>query len=87
MAQGTIPATVFEQRPASAGQSAAAHGISSPADALVFIFWTFARTAASAQQCPCGHPFQLLAVIEGRANDLLVLADGRTLGPSARWYL
>jgi phenylacetate-CoA ligase len=27
--------------------------------------------------CPCGLPFPLLAVIEGRSNDLLTLADGR----------
>jgi phenylacetate-CoA ligase len=31
----------------------------------------------STEQCPCGLPFPLLAVIEGRSNDLLTLADGR----------
>jgi phenylacetate-coenzyme A ligase PaaK-like adenylate-forming protein len=41
----------------------------------------------SAQQCSCGLPFPLLAVIEGRANDLLAFADGRTGGPSGALVL
>jgi phenylacetate-CoA ligase len=35
----------------------------------------------SLQPCPCGLPFPLLAVIQGRANDLAVLADGRRCTP------
>jgi phenylacetate-CoA ligase len=31
--------------------------------------------------CPCGLPFPLLAVIEGRVNDLVVLPDGRKCTP------
>jgi phenylacetate-CoA ligase len=41
----------------------------------------------SAQRCSCGLPFPLLAVIEGRANDLLLFADGRTGGPSGALVL
>jgi phenylacetate-CoA ligase len=41
----------------------------------------------STQQCSCGLPFPLLAVIDGRANDLLLLADGRTGGPSGALVL
>jgi phenylacetate-CoA ligase len=35
----------------------------------------------STQLCPCGLPFPLLAVVQGRANDLVVLADGRRCTP------
>jgi phenylacetate-CoA ligase len=35
----------------------------------------------SVQRCPCGRPFPLLAAIQGRSNDLMVLADGRRLTP------
>jgi phenylacetate-CoA ligase len=31
----------------------------------------------STADCPCGLPFPMLAVIEGRSNDLLTLPDGR----------
>jgi phenylacetate-CoA ligase len=41
----------------------------------------------SAQPCPCGLAFPLLSVIEGRANDLLRLPGGRTLGPSGALVL
>ncbi len=36
----------------------------------------------SPHRCCCGLPFPLLAVIEGRANDLIVLADGRRSSPA-----
>jgi len=36
----------------------------------------------SPRHCCCGLPFPLLAVIEGRANDLIVLADGRRSSPA-----
>jgi phenylacetate-CoA ligase len=35
----------------------------------------------STQRCSCGLPFPLLAMIQGRANDLIVLADGRRCSP------
>jgi phenylacetate-CoA ligase len=35
----------------------------------------------SAQPCPCGLPFPLLAVVEGRVTDLAVLPDGRRCTP------
>jgi phenylacetate-CoA ligase len=41
----------------------------------------------STQACPCGLPFPLLAVIAGRANDLLVFADGRTATPAGALVL
>jgi phenylacetate-CoA ligase len=37
----------------------------------------------SGHACPCGLPFPLLAVIAGRANDLIVLADGQQRTPPA----
>jgi phenylacetate-CoA ligase len=36
----------------------------------------------SPHRCCCGLPFPLLAVIEGRANDLIALADGRHGSPA-----
>lgn len=36
----------------------------------------------SARSCPCGRPFPLLTVIDGRANDQIVLADGRRITPA-----
>ncbi len=39
----------------------------------------------STLRCGCGLPFPLLTVIQGRANDLIVLADGRRLTPE--WFL
>jgi phenylacetate-CoA ligase len=36
----------------------------------------------SPHRCGCGLPFPLLAVIEGRTNDLIVLADGRRSSPA-----
>jgi len=35
----------------------------------------------SAQPCPCGLPFPLLAVVQGRITDLVVLPDGRQCTP------
>jgi phenylacetate-CoA ligase len=35
----------------------------------------------SPHSCSCGRPFPLLAVIQGRANDQIVLADGRRRTP------
>jgi phenylacetate-CoA ligase len=36
----------------------------------------------SPHACSCGLPFPLLAVIEGRANDLIAFADGRRCTPA-----
>ena len=38
----------------------------------------------STLRCACGLPFPLLTVIQGRANDLIVLADGRRL--TSLWF-
>ena len=35
----------------------------------------------SAEPCPCGLPFPLLAVVQGRVTDLAVLPDGRQCTP------
>jgi phenylacetate-CoA ligase len=35
----------------------------------------------SAEPCPCGLPFPLLAVVQGRVTDLVVLPDGRQCTP------
>jgi phenylacetate-CoA ligase len=35
----------------------------------------------STRRCSCGLPFPLLAMIQGRANDLIVFADGRRCSP------
>jgi phenylacetate-CoA ligase len=37
--------------------------------------------------CPCGRSFQLLSELEGRAEDVLPLADGRFVHPRAVWQV
>lgn len=37
--------------------------------------------------CPCGRNFQLLSELEGRVEDILLLADGRHVHPRAVWQI
>ena len=43
--------------------------------------------AISGETCPCGRTFKLLSELEGRAEDILSLADGRHVHPRAVWQV
>jgi phenylacetate-CoA ligase len=41
----------------------------------------------SEERCPCGRTFKLLSELEGRAEDILPLPDGRFIHPRAIWQV
>jgi phenylacetate-CoA ligase len=41
----------------------------------------------SAERCPCGRTFKLLAELEGRVEDIMPLPDGRFVHPRAVWQV
>lgn len=43
--------------------------------------------AISPEPCPCGRTFRVLSELEGRAEDILSLADGRFVHPRALWQV
>jgi phenylacetate-CoA ligase len=43
--------------------------------------------AIAPDPCPCGRTFKLLSELEGRVEDILMLADGRFVHPRAIWQV
>jgi phenylacetate-CoA ligase len=54
--------------------------------ASILLNYPIGDTASlSDERCPCGRTFKLLSELEGRVEDIVVTADGRSVHPRAIW--